>query len=354
MTARPFLPLMAAVWLGLLTAEVCAGQGAFFDEGNQRYQAGDFDGALERYAQILDDGLESGELYYNIGNTYFKLGKLGPAILYYERARRLMPGDGDLLANLELARSLTADEIAPLPGFWLVSAGGWWVGLVPRGALVWLVALAYLVAMTAVILVILRPATVLAAWGRRLAIAGATVTLVLGLNLAVRELGIGADEEAVIMAEETAVQSAPSDDSALQIFAVHEGTKVRTDRRSDVWIEIILEDGKVGWVRADQLEPICDRHRLRRAGLPLSRWERAGGRVASWRLRVRASIALSIRKISRDPINASRSSGHRRRPRAGHRCGHGTADGADHPQRHDHRGRGHRAGGPAHPQRSHR
>ena len=256
MTARPFLPLMAAVWLGLLTAEVCAGQGAFFDEGNQRYQAGDFDGALERYAQILDDGLESGELYYNIGNTYFKLGELGPAILYYERARRLMPSDGDLLANLELARSLTADEIAPLPGFSLFRAGGWWVGLVPRGALVWLVALAYLVAMTAVILVILRPATVLAAWGRRLAIAGATVTLVLGLNLAVRELGIGAAEEAVIMAEETAVQSAPSDDSALQIFAVHEGTKVRTDRRSDVWIEIILEDGKVGWVRADQLEPI--------------------------------------------------------------------------------------------------
>ena len=256
MTARPFLPLMAAVWLGLLTAEVCAGQGAFFDEGNQRYQAGDFDEALEHYAQILDDGLESGELYYNIGNTYFKLGELGPAILYYERARRLMPGDGDLLANLELARSLTADEMASLPGFWLFRAVGWWVELVPRGALVWLVALAYLVAMMAVILVILRPATVLAAWGRRLAITGATVTLVFGLNLAVRELGIGAAEEAVIMAEETAVQSAPSDDSALQIFAIHEGTKVQTDRRSDAWIEIILEDGKVGWVRADQLEPI--------------------------------------------------------------------------------------------------
>ena len=256
MMARPFLPLMAAVWLGLLTAEVCAGQGAFFDEGNQRYQAGDFDEALEHYAQILDDGLESGELYYNIGNTYFKLGELGPAILYYERARRLMPGDGDLLANLELARSLTADEMASLPGFWLFRAVGWWVELVPRGALVWLVALAYLVAMMAVILVILRPATVLAAWGRRLAITGATVTLVFGLNLAVRELGIGAAEEAVIMAEETAVQSAPSDDSALQIFAIHEGTKVQTDRRSDAWIEIILEDGKVGWVRADQLEPI--------------------------------------------------------------------------------------------------
>ena len=155
MTARPLLTLTAAAWLGLATAGVCAGQGAFFDEGNQRYQEGDFDGALERYAQILDDGLESGELYYNIGNTYFKLGELGPAILYYERARRLMPGDGDLLANLELARSLTADEIAPLPGFWLFRAVGWWVGLLPRGALAWLVAMAYLMAITAAILVIL-------------------------------------------------------------------------------------------------------------------------------------------------------------------------------------------------------
>ena len=256
MTPRPFLTLTAAVWLGLLSAGVCAGQEAFFDEGNRRYQDGDFTGALASYVRILDEGLESGELYYNVGNTYFKLGEVGPAILYYERARRLMPGDDDLLANLELARSLTADDIAPLPGFWLFSAVGWWVGVLPRPALVWLVALAYLTAMTAVLLVIISPATALATWGRRVAIAGAAVTVVLGINLAVRELGVGADEEAVIMVEETEVQSAPSDDSTLQIFAVHEGTKVRIDRRSETWTEIVLEDGKVGWVRADQIEPI--------------------------------------------------------------------------------------------------
>ena len=262
MTSRPFrtVTILAqattAVLVVFLTAGVCAGQSAFFDEGNQLYQAGDFEAALERYAQILDDGLESGELYYNIGNTYFKLGELGPAILYYERSRRLMPGDDDLLANLELARSLTADEVAPLPGFWVFRVAGWWVGSLPRPALVWLVAVAYLTAMVALVLVMLRPATALATWGRRLAIVGGTVTLVFGLNLAVRELGIGAAEEAVIMAEETAVQSAPSDDTTLQIFAVHEGTKVRLDRRSEAWIEIVLEDGKVGWVRADQLEPI--------------------------------------------------------------------------------------------------
>ncbi|MDP6580316.1 MAG: tetratricopeptide repeat protein [Vicinamibacterales bacterium] len=256
MTPRPFVTLTMIVWIGVLTASVSAGQGAFFDEGNQRYQDGDFDGALERYVQILDEGLESGELYYNIGNTYFKLGELGPAILYYERARRLMPGDDDLLANLELARSLTADEITPLPRFWVLRTVGWWVGLLPLAALVWLVALAYLTAMAAVILAILRPATPLATWARRVAIAGATVSLVLGINLAIREMGIGSAEEAVIMAEEVEVQSAPSDDSTLQIFAVHEGTKVQIDRRSEAWVEVVLEDGKVGWVRTDQLEPI--------------------------------------------------------------------------------------------------
>ncbi len=256
MTPKPLLTLASTLCIGLLTAGVCAGQGAFFDEGNQRYQTGDFDGALERYARILDEGLESGELYYNIGNTYFKLGRLGPAILYYERARRLTPGDEDLLANLELARSLTADEITPLPGFWVLRVVDWWVGVLPRTALVWLVALAYLTAMTAAILVVLKPETPLAAWARRAAVAGAAITLVLGVNLAVRELGIGTAEEAVIMAEEAEVQSAPSDDSTLQIFAVHEGTKVRIDRRSEAWVEVVLEDGKVGWVRADQLEPI--------------------------------------------------------------------------------------------------
>ena len=256
MTAKPLLTVTAAIWLGLLLPAVCAAQGAFFDEGNQRYQDGDFDGALERYLRILEDGLDSGELYYNIGNSYFKLGRIGPAILYYERARRLIPNDADLLANLELARSLTADEITPLPGFWLFRAGAWWVGLLPRSTLTWMVAVAYLAAMTAVILVMLRPAAGLATWGRRVATAGAAVTIVFGVNLAIRELGIGAVEEAVIMVEEADVQSAPSDDGALRIFAVHEGTTVRIDRRSDAWVEIVLADGKVGWVRADRLEPI--------------------------------------------------------------------------------------------------
>ncbi len=258
MTQKPLSGLTVTVWLGLtlLTPDVCTAQSAFFDEGNQRYQTGDFDGALEQYQQILGQELESGELYYNIGNTYFKMGRLGPAILSYERARRLMPSDDDLLANLELARSMTVDDIAARPDYWLFRAIGWWVGLLPQPVLAWLVALAYLATMAAIILVILRPTEPLRTWLRRMALAGIIVTLVFALNLIIRELGIGAAEAAVIMDDEVTVQSAPSDDTELQIFSVHEGTKVNIDRRSDAWAEIVLEDGKVGWIRAEQLEPI--------------------------------------------------------------------------------------------------
>ncbi len=204
--------------------------------------------------RILDERLESGELYYNIGNAHFRLGELAPAILHYERARRLMPGDDDLLANLALARSITADDITPRPRFWLFRAAGWRVGLLPRAALISLVALAWLTAVAGAAVVVLRPGPGLAAWARRAAVAAAA--LVFGVNLVVRELGLGAAEEAIVMAEEAQVQSAPSDDPALQIFAVYAGTKVAVDRRADEWVEIVLEDGAVEWMRAAQLEPI--------------------------------------------------------------------------------------------------
>ena len=240
----------------LLAAAPTDAQNAFFDEGNRLYQAGDFDGALDRYLRIIGEGLESGDLHYNIGNAYFKRGELGPAILHYERARRLMPGDDDLLANLALARSLTVDEIVPRPRFWLFRVVDWWVELLPRTGLLWLVASAWVAAVSAAALVVLRPAARTGAWARRTALAAAALTVVFGVNLVVRELGLGAAAEAIVMADEAQVQSAPSDDPALQIFAVHEGAKVRMDRRSGDWVEIVLEDGSVGWMRTRHLEPI--------------------------------------------------------------------------------------------------
>ena len=245
--------VMAVLLLVTWNAGPAAAQEAFFDEGNRLYQEGDYAGAVEFYERILESGLESGELHYNLGNAWFRLGELGPALLHYERARRIMPRDDDLAANVALARALTVDRVTPLPSFWLFAVARWWIDLLPRPALLGVVSLAWLVAMAALIVAVIGRGDLMRVWSRRAASVAGVATLVFGLSLMARELDVGRPDEAIVMAEEAAVRSAPSDDDELLIFTVHEGTKVRVERRSDAWVEIVLEDGKVGWVRSDRL-----------------------------------------------------------------------------------------------------
>ncbi len=84
-----------------------------FYGANTSYEKGDYTKAIEEYLKILDAGLESGALYYNIGNSFFKLNKLGYAIYCYEKAKRLIPGDSDLKSNLNYARSLAGTTDYP-------------------------------------------------------------------------------------------------------------------------------------------------------------------------------------------------------------------------------------------------
>ena len=91
---------------------------------------------------------------------------------------------------------------------------------------------------------------------RRTAYAGAVGTVVLGGTLLIRETGLGHAEHAVVMAPEARVLNAPSEDGGLTVFTLHEGTKVRIDRRTGEWAEIVLADGKVGWLRIALMEVI--------------------------------------------------------------------------------------------------
>jgi len=232
---------------------VASAQQELFEQGNQRYQEGDWAGALASYQAVLDAGFESADLHYNLGNAYFKSGRLGPAILEWERARRLAPSDQDIAANLELARSLTADVVEPLPTFWVISVVRWWVRALPRGLLVLTVALGWLGLTGGAIARILGRSDDLRRWGRRIELGGVAVVVVLGANLAARELGIGEAERAVILAEVVPVRSAPAEDDNLTLFEVHEGTRVRIDQRAGTWAEVVLDDGKVGWIPIDAM-----------------------------------------------------------------------------------------------------
>jgi hypothetical protein len=227
-----------------------------FEEGNRRYQGNDFAGALAAYREVLDRGFESAELFYNLGNAYFKTGDLGRSILSWERALRLRPRDRDAQANLELARSLTADEVEPLPRFWLLSVGSWWVNLLPGRALFMLSILAYFLATGGLSARILSREPIrrrLSAW---VLLVGVGATVLFGGTFLAREGVLGGTEWGIVLAESVPVRSAPSAEEDLTLFVVHEGARVRIDQKSDTWFEVVLEDGKVGWIPAAALEII--------------------------------------------------------------------------------------------------
>ena len=255
MRSAPVIVFALAV-AALLVPLRLGAQSEIFERGNQLYQEGDFVGAIEAYLAVRAAGFESADLHYNLGNAYFKSGDLGRSILSWERALSRAPGDGDATANLGLARSLTADAVEPLPRFWLFSALGWWVQWIPRSLLIFLVGGSWLLACASLVLRIWTGSPDvrrLAAW---FAITGALGVLVLGTNLVVRELRIGQPDRAVILARAVQVRSAPAEDDDLTLFEIHEGTRVRVEQRTGAWAEVVLDDGKVGWVPADVMEGI--------------------------------------------------------------------------------------------------
>lgn len=226
-------------------------------EGNRLYQDEDFEGAIDAYRSVLDSGLESGDLYFNLGNAWFRAGELGPAILAWERAARLLPGDPDVRANLDLARGLTVDDVTPQETFWLFQLWDGWVQLLPRDLLLGVVALAWLLTGGALVARVLSREPRRRRLATRTALGSGGILVLFGISLLVRETGVTRPDVAIVMADQVSVQSAPVTDADQTLFTVHEGLRVRVARRADAWAEVTLEDGRVGWLPLDAIETVA-------------------------------------------------------------------------------------------------
>jgi len=249
--------LVAVIALtALVTPAGVHAQEEILERGNQLYQEGDFVGAIEAYEAVRAAGFESATLHYNLGNAYFKAGDLGRSILEWERALLRSPGDPDAAANLDLARSLTVDAVEPLPRFWLFSALSWWVRWLPGGLLIALVGGAWILTWAGVITRVWSRSPDVRRLTGWVAIPAAIVVAVFGTNLLVRELGLGEPERGVILAGTVQVRAAPAEEDDLTLFEIHEGTRVRVEQRAGDWAEVVLDDGKVGWVPDDVFEVI--------------------------------------------------------------------------------------------------
>ena len=99
----------------LLSMVSMAQNNTLFEQGNALYNEGDYNEAIIKYKSVLESGEHSAELYFNLGNAYYKLNNVAPSIYYYEKALQLAPKDKDILNNIAFARNMTIDAINTVP-----------------------------------------------------------------------------------------------------------------------------------------------------------------------------------------------------------------------------------------------
>lgn len=214
---------------------------------NKFYQEGQFEQAVQTYQKILGQGLESGAIYYNLGNAYFKSGKLGYAIYCYEKGLKLEPNDEDLSYNLRIAQARTFDKITEMPKLFIIA---WWEGLVTSLSIS---AWSFIVIFIFWILLISIAVYYFSRNSRfqRISFLSSSISLSV-LIVAVVLLFARVNREAAtnygILLQQTYSVKVSPDVKGSDAFVIHEGIKFSVEDHVNDWVKIRLVDGKIGWI----------------------------------------------------------------------------------------------------------
>jgi tetratricopeptide (TPR) repeat protein len=222
------------------------------EKGNSHFMNGEYELAITEYQAVIDSGYESAELYYNLGNAYYKSHKITLALVNYERANLLDPGDEEILHNLEMARQLVVDEIDKLPEFLPKVWYRRFIGLLKTDQWAYISMITFPLSLLFFLLYLfVRHIRV-----RKISFWLATVIMIISLStlgFSYRQKKLVYDNSyAIIISPSVTVKSSP-DESGTELFQLHEGTKVEIIDQLGEWKEIKLSDGNVGWLRTDDL-----------------------------------------------------------------------------------------------------
>ena len=242
--------LLILLSLAALTMRAQTQNEQWFEQANAAYNAGSYDTAVILYEQILTTDVESVPLYYNMGNAYYKMREYPMAIYCYEKALKLDPSNDDVRTNLEIANLAIVDKIEPVPQSFIVKG---WNGLKHKfsgdeWAYVSIGAFALL--LVAIYLFLRARKT---GW-RKLGFFGGIVVFVI-LVLSVLFAGqlkqaASKQDQAIVMTPTVTVKSSPNE-ASVDLFVLHEGTKVTLLDEADGWNKIKIANGSVGWLQAD-------------------------------------------------------------------------------------------------------
>ena len=241
--------------LVLISFSVHSQNESLFEQGKEAYKNGNYQEAVDHWKKIIDGGQTSANLYYNLGNGFYKLNMIGPSIYYYEKALQLDPADSDIKNNLAFAENARIDSIEPLPQSfitrWSNNISGYlstdgWAGL----------SVSFIVFFATLFLSYYFSSR---ETSKRLLFTGAMVILFLfggSLFMAFNTHSKNnRDRNAIIFANRLEIKSEPRMGSSTS-FALHEGTKVRITAEDGDWVRIHLADGKDGWAPASELKEL--------------------------------------------------------------------------------------------------
>lgn len=224
-------------------------------KANKAYTDGLFTNAVDLYKQVLTSGNESWELYYNLGNSYFKMNDFASAILYYEKAKKLNPGNEDINFNLKVTNGKIADKIEPLPEMFYKR---WYRNLVELFSIDnWarITILAFILSLSFALIYVMSQRVYLRKMGFWAGIMFFILSL-LTVHLSVQNYKtLQNNTEAIIFAPTVTIKSSP-DEKSIDLFVLHEGTKVQILDNIGNWYEIRIINGSVGWLPVSSLEKI--------------------------------------------------------------------------------------------------
>ncbi len=224
-------------------------------KANKAYSAGSFQVAADLYQKVVDAGFSSPELFYNMGNACFKMNDYARAILWYERARRLDPGNEDIAFNLNVTNTKISDKIEPLPELFYKRWFNNLVQVFPVDTWAMMCVCLFITGLLGIVLYLASRVLVL----RKIGFWAASAFFILSFfSFIIAWNGyryVKSASEAVVFAPTITVKSSP-DEKSTDLFVLHEGSKVTLlDQISD-WYEIRIANGSVGWLPKKTLEKI--------------------------------------------------------------------------------------------------
>lgn len=243
-------------YLLLLITQVFFAQNGF-EKGNDFYKNGKYELAVKAYESVLAANQESAQLYFNLGNCYYKLQQTAPSIYYYEKALVLDPGNKEALNNIKFAQKRTIDEIKVIPKVGFAKLLRDFTGIYPFDTWAYIaIGFAFLFLLFFVGYYFSQTEVT----KRLFFVAMFIVLLFVLMSVAAaffEKSHYDNEKPAIVFAESADVRSEPQNASS-SIFILHEGTKVYVEETLDNWKKIQLTDGTEGWIDSKAIKEVKD------------------------------------------------------------------------------------------------